>query len=203
VDLITKTLKDYKIPIEIVLSAFFIICVVLLCIPDHFVIVLKLEDFLNIYGNYIGIAAIASGMLLAILIIRRVFLYLRISIQTAKKEKTREKAIRNSINTLDNYEKAVLREFFIQKRNTVQVPEEDTAVVGLLKKGIISTVGDPKFLLGVGWVYPVSLSPSVQAILSGSNPQIIGFPPGEPTPEKIREINNLRPNFVWRIEGSN
>ena len=120
----------------------------------------------------------------------------------ANREKTREKAIRSSINALDTYEKAVLREFFIQKRNTILVPEEDTAVTGLVQKGIIHIVGDTRYLLGVGWVCPVSLSPSAATIIRISTSPIIGFPPSKPTPEQIKEIQNSRPSFVWEIDYS-
>lgn len=119
-----------------------------------------------------------------------------------REEETREKVIRDSINALDNYEKAVLREFFIQKRNSILVSEEDTAVAGLLRKGIIRIISDGRYLLGVGWVCLVSLSPSVATIMNGSSPQVIGFLPGIPTPEQIQEIQKLRPGFVWDIERS-
>lgn len=115
-------------------------------------------------------------------------------------EEKGKEAVRGSIGALDGYEKTVLREFFIQKRNTVLVPEEDAAVAGLLQKGIIRVIGDGKQVLGVGWVYPVSLSSSAAAIIKGSGPQVIGFPPGMPTPEQVKKIQSLRPGFVWDIE---
>ena len=117
-------------------------------------------------------------------------------------EEKRKEAVRGGIGALDSYEKAVLREFLIQKRNTILVPEEDTAVAGLLQKGIIRIIGDGKQVLGVGWVYPVSLSSSAAAIIKGSS-QVIGFPPGMPTPEQVKKIQSLRPSFVWDIERSN
>jgi hypothetical protein len=67
-------------------------------------------------------------------------------------EEKRKEAVRGSIGALDSYEKAVLREFFIQKRNTILVPEQDAAVARLLQTGIIHIIGDGKQVLGVGWV---------------------------------------------------
>jgi len=115
-------------------------------------------------------------------------------------EEARTEAIRNSVNALDNYEKAVLREFFIQRRNAIRVLEDNVAVVSLLRKGIIHTIGEGEYLLGVGWVCPVSLSPTAEAIIKGSSPQVLGFPPGVPTPEQVREIRRARPGFAVDIE---
>jgi len=109
----------------------------------------------------------------------------------------------HSISTLDNYEKAILREFVIQGRNAIQVPEEDVAVASLLQKGIIYTIADGKQVLGIGWVYPVSLSPSAEAITRGSGFQVIGFPPGKPSPDQAKWIQSSRPGFVLDIERSN
>jgi hypothetical protein len=115
-------------------------------------------------------------------------------------EEARTEAIRNIVNALDNYEKAVLREFFIQKRNAIMVHEDNVAVVSLLRKGIIHTIGEGKYLLEVGWVCPVSLSPTAEAIIKGSSLQVLGFPPGAPTPEQAREIQRARPGFAVDIE---
>ena len=117
-------------------------------------------------------------------------------------EGKRRGTVRGNMGALDGYEKAILREFFIQKRNTILVPEEDAAVAGLLQKGIIRIIGDGKQVLGVGWVYPVDLSPAAAAIIKDSSPQVIGFPPGIPTPEQVKKIQSLRPGFVWDIECS-
>jgi hypothetical protein len=213
-DWVTKTLKDYEIPFEIVLFSVLVISVFLLCIPNHWAVTLRLEDFLKDYEKYLGIAAIASGVLLAALLIRKVFLRWRKSMQLAKEEKAHseetsqekqfmEETLHSSISTLDNCEKAILREFFIQKRNAIQVPEEDIAVASLLQEGIIHTIGDGKQVLGIGWVYPVSLSLSAAAIIKGSGPQVIGFPPGIPTSEQVKRIQSSRPGFVLDIERSN
>jgi len=117
-------------------------------------------------------------------------------------EKTREEAMRINISALDDYEKAVLREFFIQERNTIRVPEEDVAVAGLMQKGIISIIGDGKFRAGVGETYLVSLSPYARTAILRSGPQAIGLPTGNLSPEQGREIQNLRPGFVWDIKHS-
>lgn len=120
-----------------------------------------------------------------------------------KDKETKTEVIRNSISALDNYEKAVLREFFTLKRNTIMmVPEDDAAVVGLLRKGIVHIVGEGRYLLGAGWVCPVSLSPTAESIIRGSSPEAIGFPPGVPTAEQLKEIQRLRPDFVLDIERS-
>ncbi|MFB0536741.1 MAG: super-infection exclusion protein B [Anaerolineae bacterium] len=113
-----------------------------------------------------------------------------------------KEVIQSGRNALDNHEKAVLREFFIKERNTIMVPEEDAAVARLLQNGIIHTIGEGRYLLGVGWVCPVALSPIAEKIIKGSSPQVIGFPPGVPTPEQIEEIKKLRPGFVLDIEMS-
>lgn len=118
------------------------------------------------------------------------------------RRKIRKQDIHDSISALDINEKAVLREFFIQRQNIILVPEEDIAVIGLLQKGIIYVVGDSRYLLGVGSVAPVSLTSSATNIIRERTPQIIGFPPGIPTPEQIKKIQELRPGFVWDIERS-
>jgi len=179
-----------RIPVEVILLAVCISTGSLLLIPNDWIVVLRLEDFMNDYGKFIGIGFIGSVALLISTALKRTLEWL----QKARKEASMKKAVRSSLDTLDNYEKAVLREFYVQRKHTIELPVENPTVAGLLQKGIISVVGEySENVFGVGRLFPFSLSSFASAVM---NPQLVDFPTGELTREQHYEIQQSRPSFA-------
>lgn len=66
------------------------------------------------------------------------------NIEKLNEEKERKQKVDNQkakLENLDNHEKVILREFYHNQKNTVEMSFEDPTVIGLIKKGVIRQVG--------------------------------------------------------------
>ena len=195
-DVILKILDVAKVPIKVILLAACALTGVFLLVRDCWII----ADFMNDYGKFVGAVFVGSGVVLGVLLVVDVGVWGWKSIQGARREAAMKKAVSSSIDSLDNHEKAVLREFHIQGKSTVLLPITDPVVKGLLWKNIIVIVGHYGKMSLVGMLSPVSLSSFASTLI---NPQTVGIPPGKLTQEQIKKIMNSRPSFVREMERSN
>lgn len=132
-----------------------IISGLLLFSKDDFLKQLSLFDFKESYTLWIGIAFLLSTGISIIaafeFIMEKYKAYSQKKEETANKKQAeleneqRKAAIisdqKNKLKKLDNYEKAILREFYISEKNTAEMSCDDPAVIGLVKKGVIKQVG--------------------------------------------------------------
>lgn len=97
-----------------------------------------------------------------------------------------------AIANLDQAEKAVLREFFVQSQHIIDLPLTHPTVSGLVHKGVlvVTTALGTRGLAG-------SLFPCYISDLADRNltPEMIELPLN-PTPEEIARIKASRPNFL-------
>ncbi|QSR47957.1 super-infection exclusion protein B [Aeromonas veronii] len=63
-------------------------------------------------------------------------------IEAEKKKAAKSEVQKYKLQNIDNYEKAVLREFYIAQKNTIEMSFEDPTVIGLINKEIIRQVGN-------------------------------------------------------------
>lgn len=199
-DWISKILEN-KISAKLV-ALLFITSGGLLFLPDSLIRMLRLNDFIQEYGKYIGVTFLLSASFLIITFILWCGKTIRQHRQQTKKKADLEASIIEAILNLDPHEQAVLREFFIQKKNTIQLPIDQHIVTGLLRKGIITIAGSSGQASLAGALFPVNLSSYAKNYI---NEQVVGFPEikGKPTEEQIRFIIESRPRFIETIERHN
>lgn len=87
-------------------------------------------DKLDEYSSYIGIIFLLSTSLVIVNFI--IWLFNRINSWVIHLK--RKKIFLKQLEMLDQYEKSVLREFFICGKNSLKMPIDDTVVSGLLHK---------------------------------------------------------------------
>lgn len=203
-DWISKVLEG-KIASKIVA----LVCVAssgLLFLPDRYITKLRLVDFLKDYGKYVGVAFLLSAGFLAMNGLAWGFAAVRRRGEEAKKESqvlAREIALEGSVvealSQLDSHEQAVMREFFLQRKNTILLPVDQHVVAGLLRKGLITIVSNTGQASLVGSLFPVSMSVYAERHI---NEQLIGFPKidGKPTEEQLYAVMSTRPRFIDAIE---
>lgn len=133
-----------------------IISAILLFSNSDFLKTLSLLEFKENYTLWIGITFLLSIGMVTIesfsFAMAQYKLHIHKKEETAKKikadlENEQIKALfiskqTDKLSKLDNYEKAVLREFFIGQKNTTEMSCDDPTVLGLVKKGIIKQVGN-------------------------------------------------------------
>ena len=164
----------------------------ILFVPEHFLTKLNLNIFLQEYGKYIGIVfIICTGFLLVTILCS-----IKESFDRKKSLKSTKKSILYAIQNLDFHEKALLREFFITRKSTLQLPVDNDTVVGLVNKRILYQASNIGFTYLHGVYYSYSI---IEFARNNLMPEMIDWP-SDMTEEEENRIINGRP--MWAKERS-
>lgn len=176
-----------KIPTKLIFVVWLSASLILF-VPEHFLTKLNLQDFLKDYGKYIGISfIISSGFLIVV-----IFNYVAGTIARKRFRKKIKKNILRDITNLDFHEKALLREFYINGKDTLQLPIDNDTVVGLANKHIIYQASSTGFTYVHGAYFPFSITEIAKDKLTG----IMLDLPQNPTEDDKRRIIEARPNWA-------
>lgn len=181
-----------KLPTKFILGIF-VVTVVLLFLPQDLLIDLHLKEFTDKYSIYIAITALGSGALLFV----EILIYFSNAVQKKVNNRRIYKKALKRVKNLDPAEKAVLREFFLQGRNTIKLPMDNPVVAGLLYSGILQLVGSHGRMSLVGKLFSMKISDFIREHLTY---KIIELPKGQPTEKDIEFLRNNRPEFMSSIE---
>ncbi len=152
------------------------------------------KKHINAYQKWIfsGFLFLIAGIVL-ILILRKTLSQLIWLAQWMMKKRR----LIQDIHHLDENEKAVLREFFLQAQNTLDLPVEDKTVAGLIHKGILEIVGSKGQYSVRGLMLPVMIAASAHKKM---HPQSLGLP-AVLTDENRKALNASRPAFIYEMAG--
>lgn len=192
---LSKALEFLKLPLKYI-WAIVIAAGLLLFLPESALQRIHAQKFMQDFGAYIGLAFLVFGILLIIQLVST--LYLKISRWMA-----RNKRLSNSLMELlrlDPSEKAILREFFIQNQNTLQLPIDQATVSGLITKGILTSAGSMGERSLAGVLFPVKMAEHIREHLKL---ELIDWPPEPLSEENIAFLRNNRPGFLAEIEHHN
>jgi hypothetical protein len=173
-------------------------CVVWLCscaclfIPPGFLQELHLLGFKQACDKYIAITFIAGSCFMVVALVST----LLTSARNKTLHKQREIKIIRAIIRLNDREKAVLREFFIQGRNTLDIPSTDKTLAGLVNNHILQRVSSQGVVYLHGTHFAYSMTAFAAEILS---PLAIDLPEEPGTGEKNWVLNN-RPDWAKNKE---
>lgn len=190
-ELLSKLFDIGKLPSKVVALVCAVSAIILFS-PTTFHEKLHTKDLVDRYGLFVGLAFIASAALLGLNIIIWMYGHLARSWRRSRWRRDLAKAI----SRLDHAEISVLREFFIQGKQTLMLPVDEPTVAGLLRKGMlhsVSTVGQRSI---AGMFLPVGITADLQDVLS---PAHVGLPPGDPTPADIERVRAERPAFMQEV----
>lgn len=181
-------------PARWVLAAIVIVAGLCIFLPESARRALMIHDFVTEYGLFVGIVFLVALALLAV----DGVLSLHGSIRGKRARAQREHRARERLRILDREEKAILREFLVQGRNTIQVPVDYPAVAGLLDAGVLVHVG-----LGTtgtrtvaGRLFPVARADFLLFEISTDH---LDLPATEPTAMERAWVHNNRPGFATRL----
>ena len=150
--------------------------------------------------DYFAFAAALAGLLIVLLGLL-VFKSLWANIRPVAAGGVKRRQILKDVQNLDAHEKSVLREFFLQQANTLEMPVEDIVVSGLIRKGILQTTRDEGEYSICGLLLPVTLSPAAGKRI---RPRTVGLPPNihAELDEKLKdELARSRPQFMYDLAG--
>ena len=172
-----------KIPVSIVWLVV-TTCSVLLALPADKLKVLRLDSFVESWGSWIGFSLLLASCLLLI----KGVIWAAAAWKRGNERVAADAMAIDSILSLDDREKAVLREFTIQGQNTIAAPFNDPVVAGLIAKKVLMLKGT----MSRGFLFPVAISPAVLNFLLA---QHIGLSDSDDADE-VRRIKQARPEFV-------
>jgi len=168
-------------------------CAMLLYIPSRWFPGNFLESFRAEYGIYVTFALCAAVAMIGIELV---------SLTWKKRDRNKafseeQRKLLDRLSKLDPQEQVILREFFLQDRNTIKLPIESPVVAGLLKDGILQLVQLLPQRCMAGPLGSFRINPELLEIFT---PEIVGLPqPASVSEEERHRIIAERPHFIREI----
>ena len=185
---ILEKLFDLKqIPTKLIV-VLWICSAAILFVPEQTLLKLNLKDFLIDYGKFIGITFLISTAFLLVSLVS----YISKSINRKKIKKELEKNILKELTRLTQHEKALLREFFINNKDALQLPMDNDTVTGLQIKSIIYQVSPTGFTYLHGAYFTYSITDFAKENLTN---ETLGIPDSMSEDDKSRILNE-RPEWA-------
>ena len=97
------------------------------------------------------------------------------------------------IRQLDFEEKAVLREFVIQRKNVLSLPMSEPAVSNLLKSGVLVPAFETQEIKGSARIIKVSIAIEAREQLTH---KVLGLPVGKLTEQEATILKAARPDYA-------
>lgn len=164
---------------------------ILLFVPANWLAKIRVDRFVDNYGDVIGLVFVVSGSFVLV----EPLSWLGGVLKSTYAQRKLRKAIESVLSELDEREKAVLREFYIEDKRTLVLPVEHPVVEGLISEGILEMVGSRPLVWDRGRGYhrfSVRIGSEVSRYLS---PEMLDMP-SEPTEEELQEIRRHRADFL-------
>ena len=192
---IKSVIEVMKMPVKF----FFAICLfsgIIFLLPESLINKLQLEKFLKEYGMYISIAFIGSVSILMINFFIKIINHYKKRYSTNKLKEL----LYENFGKLDQHEKAVIREFYIQGRNTIELPMDNQVVAGLIKKRILIQVGSRVLHTTYGLLCSLGINEHASELITYD---MIELPDHDPNEQERQRIIESRPRFILEIEEFN
>lgn len=166
-----------------------IACATLLVVPVSIVQLSGTAEWSQLYTPYIWILALLTGSFLITRLINFLFSHFK-----EEHCKRRESSCRNlMIRRLDFEEKAVLREFIIQRKNVLALPMRELAVSNLLESGVLVPAYETQEIKGSGRIIKLSIAVNAREQLTH---KVLGLPVGKLTEEEANQLKSARPDYA-------
>lgn len=152
-----KSLFDItKLPSKFFL-VIFIVFGLYIFLPSEYLSLLKIKS-IEKYDPYIGLGFLFTGGIL----ISNFIIYISKTISIRKRVKENKEDMISCLQNLDSEEKAILREFYRQNKNSIAFPIDDNSVSRLMTNNILvmnSSVSKS------GLYFSLSINPSYKKLL--------------------------------------
>jgi Super-infection exclusion protein B len=177
-----------KLPTKVV-AMVALVSTFILFAPNEWLIRLSLDSVRTSQGLLLGLAFVMSVALLGL----NTGIWTMSALQRWNQRRIWLAALQTVIGQFDHAEKAVLREYYLQARDTLSMPVDDPTVAGLLAKRVLRYVARQGAVGAFGKMFPLAIAVEVRRLLS---PQSLELPEGTPSPEEFRQIALARPPFA-------
>ena len=166
-----------------------IIMGLLLFLPENIIRTLQLNDFIKEYGKYIGFVFLVS--LAYVVLSTLLFVYKKIQLSLVKRKFSN--TIVEVLNNLSWPDRFLLREFYLQGKDVIEVPYENTEFTSLYNKSILQIASNNVRSFVFGRFVSVTINPMVKKYITSD---LLGLPKEKPTAKEIEEIKSNRPIYL-------
>ena len=164
-------------------------CAVLLVIPSSLFSLSNSDILPKSYSPYLWVLALLTGSYLLTRLLTFVITYL-----TGYYELQHLSARRNRmIRQLDFEEKALLREFIIQRKTVLSLPMTAPAVHNLLASGVLAPAFEAQEIKGTTRIIKLSIAIDAREQLTH---KVIGLPVGKLTEAEAELLKAARPEYA-------
>lgn len=112
-----------------------------------------------------------------------------------KQRLMQQKLLKELLDYLDANERAVLREFVIQRKSVIKLPVTEPAVKNLLEQGILTYAFGEPGETGLNAIKPLMISITARPLLTF---KVLGLNPASMTEEQKNLIMNTRPKYAYK-----
>lgn len=142
------------------------------------------------------VVAATAVIILAVLLALLIFKFIWINMKPLLKAGARRRDIIDAARHLDADEKAVMREFFIQQSNAIELPVGNTTVSGLIEKGVLVPTQEKGEYSACGLMLPVIIAPAAKRHIKARK---IGMPADMKDEKKREAVLTSRPEFIYEM----
>ena len=146
-------------------------------------------NWAQFYTPYASILALLTGSYLITRLLTLLFTHFCAQFKERQLLVSRNKMIRQ----LDFEEKAVLREFVIQRKNVLSLPMSEPAVSNLLNSGVLVPAFETQEIKGSARIIKLSIAIEAREQLTH---KVLGLPVGKLTEEEAGILKAARPDYA-------
>jgi len=183
-----QRVKDYQ-NITHMMAWMCIACAVLVVVPVSIVQFSGTQEWSEHYMPYVWLIGLITGSFLVTRAIIWIFSYFNAKFHQRKESSRRSMMIRR----LDFEEKALLREFIIQRKNVLELPMRELAVSNLLHSGVLVPAYEMQEIKGSGRIIKLSIAVDAREQLTY---KVLGLPAGKLTEVEAEQLKAARPDYA-------
>ncbi|WP_435236230.1 superinfection exclusion B family protein [Psychromonas sp. PT13] len=161
----------------------------LLIVPMSLFKNIKLLNISDTYTPYVFFLVLLTGSYLLTKLVNLLFSHFYNKFKARQLFAARNKMIRQ----LDFEEKAVLREFIIQRKNVLPLPMKELAVANLLQSGVLVPAFETQEIKGSSRIIKLSIAIEAREQLTH---KVLGLPVGKLTEEEAAILKAARPDYA-------
>ncbi|HBY87643.1 MAG TPA: hypothetical protein DEO86_17430 [Colwellia sp.] len=195
-DWFEKLLTFIKLPLKYLWVAS-LFSGVTLFLPIEAIEVLGLDIILEKYRSWLGTLFLFTTCL----VLAELFQILYRKLKSNRLKSKQLDKFLERLYQLDPHEKSVIREFFIQQRNTLQLPFDNATVSGLLNYGVLQISSSSGERSRVGTLVAIKMTSKADNLITQD---MIDLPDLDSLNESDKNwIKNNRPEFTLEIDRHN
>ncbi len=161
----------------------------MLILPSGLAETLNIQELQAQLSPYLTVASIIS----CAYFIAKALLYTHFKLTHKTEQQEQHKRMTDMIKRLDFEEKAVLREYIIQRKNVLSLPLNEPAVANLLDAGVLVPALSTQEINGERRIVKLSINLAARPLLTH---KLLGLPQGKMTEEEVELLKSARPEYA-------